>query len=69
MKFKKTITILLAALVVALSAVIAVSINYSDGKSTTSGRGARASPGGSFYILPYYLIAVFQFLTHQPNII
>ncbi len=33
MKFKKTITILLAALVVALSAVTAVSINYSDGKS------------------------------------
>ena len=68
MKFKKTITILLAALVVSLSAVTAVSINYSDGKSTPSGRGARASPGGSFYILAYYLIAVFQFLIHQPNI-
>ena len=68
MKFKKTITILLVALVVALSAVTAVSITHSDGKSSTRDRGVRSSPGGSFYISPYYFIAVFQFLIHQPNI-
>jgi hypothetical protein len=66
--------ILLVAFLIASLAATAVSASHRDGTSSkvasvTVVRGVRASPGGSFYILPYYLSSVFQFRMHQPIII
>ncbi len=71
MKFKKTMTILFIALVVASFAATAVSTIHIDGRSSDSyiARGVKANPGASFYISLYYLISVFQYLVHQPFII
>ena len=60
--------------IVASLVATAVSASQRDSKcgkvaSVTVVRGVRASPGDSYYILPYYFSSVLQFRIHQPIII